>query len=893
MVLSFTTKELNTEGSGTIETVLKLKNTSKETLEGSIDITSATNDLIVVQRNPKAIKLKANDSLFIVIKAIVTRKASPQKPINVVASFVDLKTTEKTSTSMAVQIREKRLVRMLLSESNYFYERTGDTIQIPIRFTNDGNTTESITILTRFPELISELKKNVFTIQAYSDTLVILKKRITREIMAKENFPIGISALYKNGDIIGIATMETNSIKQNRRYVPSSIEDNRLFNSNNQVSVNRQFSSTNEAIYSLFLNGEAQKNRGKLYTNWDLNWWQHSNKFVIRNAWIGYKAPKFGIQLGNLSKFNILGLAGRGLETTYKLSANNAIELGLLEKSFTVINYSLPSLGQSGWINFVNKNGWDKGATISLLYDHNTFEKNIKAIFLSQFSIIHNPNFSLQIGTALSQLHTFQNSEKYWGGATEVNFSGKTANLFYNSSNYISSGYFAGNQSGALNLIENIRFNRNQYSFWADFNHFGLASKIQTNTHFDTPKFQKTQFSFGISKRFDSALFSLSLDSSSEKRSEFLSRNSSLNEYELHSKDITISGNYFKNSQNINLTLGTGIFRTNWNTMSDFHLKTTLNYNWKFINLMVFYQYNIFELGEIMISQKKTNKTYFNLLISPSFQADFFSQKVRLQSGLLYSNNNLIPTSFQFHNRIDFDWNKNLTFYISNFYSDFSANYKAFTTVKFGLIKRFNPIKLDEKRSDLELYLFYDTTRNGANDAKNLPAPNQLVLINGKAFRTNEHGIVKYKKLPKGEYEIRTILTNEWYADAMKITVEKSLKQAIGLSKTCTIKGNVNYYTTNNSFHIEQKKGGLQLILTDETGAVFRTKTDDSGKFTFYVPKSNYRLTLETSGLSEYVSVVSNDVPVKALPETIIEISFRLEVKERSIEIKKFSEKKF
>jgi hypothetical protein len=207
MVLSFTTKELNTEGSGTIETVLKLKNTSKETLEGSIDITSATNDLIVVQRNPKAIKLKANDSLFIVIKAIVTRKASPQKPINVVASFVDLKTTEKTSTSMAVQIREKRLVRMLLSESNYFYERTGDTIQIPIRFTNDGNTTESITILTRFPELISELKKNVFTIQAYSDTLVILKKRITREIMAKENFPIGISALYKNGYIIGFATM--------------------------------------------------------------------------------------------------------------------------------------------------------------------------------------------------------------------------------------------------------------------------------------------------------------------------------------------------------------------------------------------------------------------------------------------------------------------------------------------------------------------------------------------------------------------------------------------------------------------------------------------------------------------------------------------------------------
>jgi hypothetical protein len=224
---------------------------------------------------------------------------------------------------------------------------------------------------------------------------------------------------------------------------------------------------------------------------------------------------------------------------------------------------------------------------------------------------------------------------------------------------------------------------------------------------------------------------------------------------------------------------------------------------------------------------------------------------------------------------------------------DFSANYKAVSNLKFGLTMRFNPIKFDENRSDLELYLFYDTTRNAATDAKNLPAPNQLVLINGKAFRTNEHGIVKYKKLPKGEYEIRTILTNQWYADVRKITIDKPLMLAIGLSKTCTIKGNVNYFTSGKSFPIEQKKGGLQLSLTDENGAIFTTKTDDSGKFTFYVPKSIYRLRLETSGFSEYVSVVSNDVIIQALPETIIEIPFRLEVKERNIVIKKFGGKKF
>ena len=90
--------------------------------------------------------------------------------------------------------RSQRLVKMAVQQTNLLYEQVGDSLQIPIRFLNDGNSTQTITILANYPEFISKnrIETNTITIKAHTDSLLILKKEITREILKQEEFAIAI-----------------------------------------------------------------------------------------------------------------------------------------------------------------------------------------------------------------------------------------------------------------------------------------------------------------------------------------------------------------------------------------------------------------------------------------------------------------------------------------------------------------------------------------------------------------------------------------------------------------------------------------------------------------------------------------------------------------------------
>lgn len=893
LTISFTDTKIKSTINGTVEALLKLKNTANLPIEGFLAISSASTDLYLVQRKPRAINLKAKDSLFIVIKAIVSNTASPERPVMLKATFSNLATQEEKGADLTVQIQEKRLVRMLLPQVNLFYENVGDSIQIPIRIFNDGNKAQHVTILAKYPPFINatELKKITVNVKQFTDTLIVFKKNITRDILAQEDFPITITALYNNGDVIAIANVEAHTIKQNRRYMPRYLsEDNYGLNASNQISVSRQSSNNNDHMFALYANAQGQASKGSFYANADVNWWEQSNLMFMRNTWVGYKGKSFGVQAGNVAKFNELNLIGRGVEAFYNLTDKSTLEVGLLEKSYSVIDYSLPSLGQSGWVSFFSKGGAQKGHKSSFLYDNNTYEKIKRALLNSQFSVVNSPNFSLQVGTAISQLYADQKLVPKWGGATEINFHGKTSQLFYNSSNYISSGYFAGIRSGALNLNESIYFNFKNYSFWVLANHFSFAPKTFNHTFFHASQFANTQINFGVSKRLSAVLVSLLLASVAEKRiqPEFFSN--VMQQYKLQANRLNFTVNYYKNNQNINISLEGGVFKTNTSSKRAFQFRSNFNYSWKFFNLMGYYQHNNFDLGEIITVRPTGQKTYYNLIIAPAVQTELFHQKMSIKGGLMYAKNSFMANSLQLTSRVDLKWNKNLTLFASNFYSDYSRDFKPANSVHFGITKRFNPIQMDKTKSDLEIYMFYDRGRLGD---KKLPRPNQLVIINGVAFRTNEQGIIKYKNLPKGEYEIRTINSSEWYAPSRKVSMEKSLKVAIGLVKTSVIKGSVKYLVSANAFPVNQKLAGLSVILTDELGMVFSTKTDELGNFIFYVPKNNYSLTLDQSALSAYITLVPNQIMVKADSETDQDFAFVLQVKEKRIETKKFGIKQF
>ena len=190
-----------------VNAVVELKNISNTTIEGNLEIESTTENLYVLQRKPKTILLHPNENLYVPIKALISKNASSESATNLEAHFTFSNSTIKISSSLPIIIEKKRLVKMAIQQTNLLYEHIGDSLQIPIRILNEGNTTQTITILINYPEFVTKnrIENATMILKANTDSLVIFKKEITREILKQEEFSIAIRSLYENGDIIGLS----------------------------------------------------------------------------------------------------------------------------------------------------------------------------------------------------------------------------------------------------------------------------------------------------------------------------------------------------------------------------------------------------------------------------------------------------------------------------------------------------------------------------------------------------------------------------------------------------------------------------------------------------------------------------------------------------------------
>ncbi|QEE49448.1 hypothetical protein FUA48_07585 [Flavobacterium alkalisoli] len=895
--IEFTQQNSDAKNTGIIDAFVKIKNTSGNSVTGEFDVHSNHEDLYLVQRKPKPITLQGRDSVFIPVKAIISNTAKAGSEPSIEAVFT---TTEGTSenVTLPITIKERKLVKMFLLETNLIYENIGDSLTIPIRISNDGNTDQKINIVTRYPNFIAKdmMESETVKVRAFTDTLINLKKIVNKTILSQEDFSITITTLYQSGDIIGISNVTASSIKQDRRYSTQfSPEYAQSFNRSNQVSASYLQNSSGGTAYYLYANAEAEINNSTIYTNIDANLWTNTNQLFLRNTWLGYKNKTMGVLAGNISKFSDINLVGRGAQAYYNTSENSKIEVGSIDKSYNLADFSIPSGGTSAWASYYHKGGWlDKGFESSLIYDNDKFSGFTNYLITSRFNVFQKKHLSLRAGGGLSSVNNEVTGENKTGGTVDMVATGRYKNFFYNSTNYLSSGYYAGVRKGVFSLNERLNWVKENYNFWALYNYISVDPKSFSDQLFYPSQFSTSRYNIGASRRINKLTVSLSPYLYKEKRRESLFGNTP-QDYTLDATRANV-GLIFNNvSSSLSLTFEGGIFNSNADPISNqFHFKTNLIYNWKFLNILTTYQHNYFNLGEIIANQQLNNdKTFYNVMFNPSAVLKFFDSKLVLYTGATLASNLFTDRITQLNGRADYRLSPDFSIFANGYYSDISNNPYAINSFQVGLTKQFRPIRIDSSKSDLEVYVYYETNGKGPEDTHNTPVANQLVIISGKAFRTNDQGIIKYRHLPPGDYEVRPVNSNEWHAYSRTVNVIQDTKVAIGLTKTSTIKGSVTYIETERSFEITKKKSGLSIIAIDDSGNVFQTRTDDTGNFILYVPKGGYTLTLEKAGVSEYVEVENNNRTVDAVPDTTTQVKFNLNIKEKRIETRKFTSRGF
>lgn len=895
--LSFSEEQVITSNGALVSTHVRIYNPTSETIISNLVLSAEEDALRIISSGEREIDLAPSDSLFISVRVMVSSEVRAGENYPLQARLVS-GDTEMTSASLPISIRQINMLKMSVLEEQLLYDERGDTLRIPVRIRNSGNTRQTFQLLSRyaFEKNNDELESQQLQLEPFADTTVVINRNVDREILNLDNFNIYLKGLYSSGDIFGSGSINASSVKNNRRYsTPVDPYNLNSMRRNNIVSLSTQ-STRGNMQYFFYANNDVTLPNGTLQSNFDVNWWENNDRVMLRNSWLSYDTKDYGIKAGNIFRTGDVNLIGRGVEAYYKPASNRVIEIGGIDRSYDLLGTYNSNFGKAGWIRFSEDGGWmQNGYEGSIIYEDEprTNERNVLAS--GKTSIVNNKDLRIRAGLAASNATLYSNAgTSRSGGAGEMSFFVRDGDISVNGDYFFSSGHYTGLRKGAMHINQRVNYQRERTSFWVGYNLLNYQPERLSAAQYTGSSFSTDRYSIGTSRRFNRFSVSLSPNYYEERRkNRSISSDDAGQAYKMNASRLSVGLNYSEpfTRQSISLNLEGGYSGTNLGDQREPHYKASFNYNWKFFNLSAFYQYNHFYVSELISSSRYgSDATYTRSNIMPSLQHSFFDDKLHLRAGLSYSRHSFSDDFMQVSGRADYSLPYNFNVFVSTFYSDFSSYYYDSSTLRFGVSKRFGTINLKDQKHRLEVFVYYDDQEE---IDKARPAAGEMVLINNKVFRTDDKGVVTYDGLPEATYKVRMFNTNEWYAPEREVTLGQNTKIVIGMNRTVSVIGNVAWVFTEASFEVEKKMLGHRIVFTSTDGQQYTARTDDRGNFRIYIPDGIYTVSFDESRLSDLVEVQENNrlMEVERGEENTLE--FDLKVRERRIERQRFESQPF
>ena len=876
-----------------VDLTLKLVNKRSVPLLGTISI-NPEKSINLISKNKTAVSVKPGDSLFIPVKVFITKKTvSGQKHV---IRFVlsDESNNLIMATESIVQVSVKRNVNMFSLVSSILIDASTDSIRIPVRISNPGNTAQRITLINRFPAVFQNQAFHAtqeFTIQPSSDTLITIAKPVTKKMFQSEGFDVTFTGLYSNGDVFGMAYVRVQSGRSDRAYHDPTLNDS--YNANSISLSSQGMFSSNE---SYLLNGQGNLELKSANLGYSLDYTDWKNSYsppMMRNTWLSYETGNMGITAGNINKNMDINLSGRGANLFLNDTTNNdTYDVGFLDGNSNLIgrdSYNFLPSGSAGWAGYTHRNENSEFST-NVIYEISPLQNSKSAILGNSYTLTKFKG--LRIVANLSAGHTQQRDSISLvkpSFASGLNISGTIKKIVINSSNYFSSGYYPGMRRGALSFNERITFMRERSNIWAGFDYNFYAPKTFSTFRLFMPKFSTLRAEVGMSGTiFKKMIASVSPLYFQESNNAFRLPGSSKEVHTLSYWNINSSFNYpISNNQFLSLNTESGYFSTSFNEQLRFHFRSNLNYKRGIFNLSSTLQFGTFYVGEAVNNFLRSQESPRIFSIIPTVRKNFYRDKLRIEAGLALMNNSSYGSSSFLTGRAEYDILPKSSIYTSVNHNRFS-NYQ-FSLLEVGITQKLSLPKVGAINSDLEVVVYKDMNQNNIFDQGDTKAEGHLLYINDVAFITDAAGSAVYKKLPYESYRISISNTKGWYAPDQYITLDKKKQRLeIPLKRTGTLKGNLVYSFDQFSYEINRNLQGISVVATDENNVKFVTKSNLEGQIIFYLPIGKYTISVDSTNLPPEVEVEKNIPQIVLDSESPANITIKLIIKPRKIETKKF-----
>ncbi|EOR93724.1 hypothetical protein ADIARSV_3064 [Arcticibacter svalbardensis MN12-7] len=890
-------KEIEVTGNDLTNIVLKVINRGNVALDARVRIVADKSMQLLSKENRK-VNLQPGDSLFIPVKFLMTDKHIAGLDYKVNFYLEDGKGLLKQDTCI-IRIGVKKNVTMTALISTIILNGLNDSINIPLRIANEGNTIQKISIVPTFPST-SQGSGFHSTIQlilpAFKDTLIYIHKPITREILQSESYTINILGIYFNGDLFGQSNVDVQVLKSVRkRNFDPEITPYRG-NYNNSISLTAQNFLNEYAAYELAGGGVVDFPGARMGYNIDATVFQNDpNHPNLRNTFLSFEGHNTGLTVGNISRNFDLNLTGRGATAFLADTARKSnYEVGYIDNLSNLISNSgnlIYDSGRSAWGKFEHT-GKSLVFQTTAIYNRDPYMLVDNVLIINDFSWITSKKNRLSATFNAGSTDGFTDSTKKKSGfLAGLNADWKIKGLLLNSSNLVSSGYYPGSRKGSSIFTERLSYYSKRVNLWAGFNYFNYHPGSLPGNIYST-KYGSSKSEIGVSKIFGNLSFLLSPLYQTEMGQYSLVLNSYSQE-KIESLRLVTQMNYSNRvtKQSLFLNLESGVAHNSFNDKDQFQLKVSGNYRYGPFNLNANLQYGNFYLGEAFNSYTKQIGNFSNINIVPGIQKKLFKNKMIVDAGISYSKSSTTGKSWLLTGRTEYQLSSGTQCFASLAGSQYAFNEYKYTSnnLQLGITQKIANARLGKNLNTLDVFVYRDQNQNGQYDKGDINAFQQLIYINGIAFITNKEGVVTYKNLKESIYSISIPTSGNWYSSDQQILLnQKHIRLEIPLSKTATLKGKIKYVFNEFSYEIKKAQLGITIEASDERGRITRTKTDDIGQFVFYLPVGNYTISVASNELQEEVTCSNNNQDVLVVQKKIENLNFELSIKGRKVETKKF-----
>jgi hypothetical protein len=876
-----------------------IKNSGRSPFAGSFKtITDSALDLI--SRQEVSFSVDPQKSYYSSVQVRIPLHTASEGEHRVLIELSDSLGNILESANVKVLVNSTRHVELNLLYANLQFSKRGDTVVRAIKLRNLGNTDQVIRLLARVPgstDRRAGLDKEIL-LPAFQDSVIDVRVHITKAILAAGHFPISVNALYSDGDLASVGSIDIDALKTKKRLGGKrAIPGTDALRSGSSIEVNGQYLFTNSQSFQVVGGSELKLDANRIIYHVDAQYFtQRESPFYVRNTFVDLRKVDDGILLGNISRNYDISLYGRGaMGYLTDSSRHSYYEAGLMDGNYNLVgirNYEGSLNSSMAWANY--RKAWSRSILQTVaIYDHNRMlnEKDLQVSSEYSFRLDSQNKFDLRLGAANSQ-SLLSDTSKY-SGAVGLRYTGEFRRLYLRSENFLASAYYPGVKRGGRSFDEKINYRWNNISMGIGYTHFEfkpqyLNAENNSGTHIRNDRVQ-VPVALTLSESF-----SLSLTPQYFFETNQFSGYSPPLVADIHSLDCGINVNYFGQgggNKNAYIFSEIGVYRAPLVTGDEsiFHYKVSLNARFNWFSLNAYVQGGEFYAADVG-SRYFQNEDYTRTIrVSPQITRDFFERRLHTELGFSYNESNVSYKGIQINSRVDYDLTPNTRVYVSIRSYQYESPGVAVNDLRIGFLKGLPQYQVYTQRKILRIFVYRDVNFNNKFDADEEVAKNALVKVNGELLITDMSGYALYKGLPKGEYEISAPSRKGWDAPERLVTINQRTRIELPLRKSSILMGRVTYDESKGIvYEVAQNKEQILVRAVAPNGNEYTTKTDENGGFLFYMPPGQYEVGVAEDEMPDQVQCADCKQTV-VLPERgSSEVDFHFRIKEREVNLQKF-----